>query len=229
MHGWECYLVILNSSDIAYEKLRNRILDGELKAGAALKERDLCVELGISRTPVREALRRLNADGLVDMQPRRSIRVSSLGEEELAEIFEIGHVLQSHVTGIAARKVTAQDAIQLRQLIDQMEAEIGCVTEGSVAAFARLDRAFHNAICEIARNVRIAQILNQTISLRLLTNVMDDYSQADFARSIADHREIVAALEKGDEQAAAAAMSRHVSPRDRDKSAPGLQSGIPKD
>lgn len=96
----------VNSSEIAYRKLRERILSGELKAGAALKERDLCAELGISRTPVREALRRLSADGLVDMQPRRSIRVSSFDEEELAEIYEIGHLLQSHVTGMAARKAT---------------------------------------------------------------------------------------------------------------------------
>ncbi|WFL76318.1 GntR family transcriptional regulator [Altererythrobacter arenosus] len=204
-----------NSSDIAYRKLRDRILDGELKGGTALKERDLCAELGISRTPVREALRRLSADGLVDMQPRRSIRVSSFGDEELAEIYEMGNVLQSHVTGMAARKATKRDLGKLQNLIGQMEEVLGGKGDKKVMAFARLDHEFHNAISDIARNARIAQIINQTISLRLLTNVMDEYSDEDFARSIADHRDIVAALAKGDEGAAANAMSRHVSPRNR--------------
>ena len=94
----------MNSSDQAYVSLRERILEGRLKPGTALKERDLCEELNVSRTPIREALRRLSADGLAEVRPRRSIVVSSFGADELTEIFELGIVLESFVAALAATK-----------------------------------------------------------------------------------------------------------------------------
>jgi DNA-binding FadR family transcriptional regulator len=86
--------VELNSSDHAYLTLRERILQGEIPPGAVLKERDLCEQLNISRTPIREALRRLCADGLAEARPRRSIIVSAFDDQEMAEIFELGSSLK---------------------------------------------------------------------------------------------------------------------------------------
>lgn len=203
----------VNSSEIAYRKLRERILSGDLKAGVALKERDLCAELGISRTPVREALRRLSTDGLVDMAPRRSIRVSNVEMGELSEIYEVGRLLQSHAVGLAARKATQEDINRLEVLVEEMEAVTRNDKEDMSQAFSRLDHEFHSTISQIARNSRIANFINQTISLQLVANVMHTYAKEDFAKSNADHRKILAALKAGDEKAASAAMASHVAPR----------------
>ena len=200
----------VNSSETAYLKLRERILNGELKAGVALKERDLCQELGISRTPVREALRRLSADGLVDTAPRRSIRVARISEEELAEIAELGSVLQPYVAALAAQKATAADIAELKRLNAAMTKLVESGRRGAEIEYARLDHAFHDRIAEMARNSRITQIIRQTVSLRLLTNFMDQYGKVDFHKSLRDHTKILKAIADGDSEGARAAMSDHV-------------------
>ena len=94
----------MNSSDQAYHTLRAKILEGLFKPGSLLEERELCEQPSVSRTPIREALRRLSANGLVEVRPRRSIIVSSFDKDELAEIFELGIVLESFVARLAASR-----------------------------------------------------------------------------------------------------------------------------
>ncbi len=200
----------MNSSDVAYLTLRDQILDGRLKPGVALKERDLCEELNISRTPVREALRRLHADGLAEMRPRRSIVVASFSENELAEIFELGIALESFVAGLAAQKATTEDINGLRSILSGMETLLEGKGNDSTVAYAKLDQAFHDQIAQTARNPRIGQILRQTISLRLLANVMGHYAPIDFNGSLAQHRMIADAIAAGDADWAQTAMSSHI-------------------
>ena len=201
------------SSDHGYQELRRAILAGELKPGDPLKERDLCAQFGISRTPIREALRKLVADGLAENRPRRSIVVSSFDETELAEIFELGSLLESHVAGLAAEKANAEDLADLDRLIGEMEALLeGGEEDGAAltASYASLDQAFHARIAEAARNSRIAAMLQQTVSMRLLSNVMTQYALEDFRRSLSCHHEIIEAIRKGDPDLAREAMRRHV-------------------
>lgn len=200
----------VNSSEQVYHQLREQILDGKLKPGEALKERDLCEALDVSRTPVREALRRLFADGLTEMRPRRSIVVSSYSEEEVSEIFELGIVLESFVAGLAAQKATADDVAKLETILVRMQ---GMLDDGGAARsseYAKLDQMLHDAIAAAARNPRIAQILRQAVSLRLLTNVMAQYADDDFSGSLAQHRQIVRAIAAGDAEWAQTAMASHV-------------------
>ena len=200
----------LNSSEAAYQQLRQQILDGTLKSGEALKERDLCSDLGISRTPVREALRRLSADGLVDISPRRSIRVTQLDPSELKEIYEVGSVLQTYVTGLAVVKSTKADIQSLTKLVDKMERLLAAGSEDLAAEYAQLDHAFHDRIAEIARNSRILQIIRQAVDVRLLANVMDRYEADDFRVSLEEHHVILAAIARKDQRAARAAIAKHV-------------------
>ena len=200
----------MNSSDHAYATLRTRILAGDIPPGAVLKERDLCEELNISRTPVREALRRLSADGLAEVRPRRSIVVTSFPDNEIAEIFELGIVLESFVAGIAAEKATSADVARLRDLVDALENLLATEESPDTAEYIRLDQAFHEEIARIARNPRIAQILRQTISIPVLANVFERYDPADFAISIAQHGTILRAIESGDSDWAKSAMGTHI-------------------
>ena len=200
-----------SSSDESYKALRNEILAGALKPGDALKERELCARLGNSRTPIREALRRLVADGLAELRPRRSIVVSSYSDEELGEIFELGSLLETHVAGLAAQKADREDVAALEDILGDMEQVLATEDKALAAEFARLDQAFHDRIASAARNRRIASILRQTVSLRLLANLMARYRKSDFKASVAQHREIVAQIARGDAEAARAAMQGHVS------------------
>lgn len=201
---------VMNASEEAYLHLRDKILDGTLKPGSSLIERDLCSQLDISRTPVREALRRLTADGLAEMRPRRSIIVASFGEVELGEIFELGIVLESFVAGLAAQKASGSDVPELEAILAEMEALLQSEASNSAIAYAKLDQSFHDRIAETARNPRVAQILRQTVSLRLLANLMERYVPRDFNASLIQHRMIVQAIAAGDSDWAQTAMGNHI-------------------
>ena len=200
----------MNSSDQAYLALRERILQGQLKPGTALKERDLCEELNVSRTPIREALRRLSADGLAEVRPGRSIIVTFFAAEELTEIFELGIVLESFVAGLAAAKATHEDIDRLEDIVSEMASLPEVIMARQNERYIKLDQAFHDMIAAIARNPRIAQILKQTMSFRVLANIFEKYEQSDFATSIAQHRTIVSAIASGDSDWAQAAMGSHI-------------------
>lgn len=201
---------VLNASEEAYLELRDRILDGTLKPGGSLIERDLCSQFNISRTPVREALRRLTADGLAEMRPRRSIIVSSFSDEELGEIFELGIVLESFVAGLAAQKASSADITELETILAEMESLLEDRRGSGSFAYAKLDQAFHDRIAQAARNPRVAQILRQAVSLRLLANVMEHYVAFDFNASLVQHRMIVQAIAAGDTEWAQTAMGNHI-------------------
>lgn len=200
----------MNSSAQGYETLRQEILSGKLKPGEPLKERDLVARLGISRTPVREALRRLVADGLAEMRPRRSIVVSTYSEEELREIFELGSVLEAHVAAMAAAKATPQDVARLTELHHRIEDLVATSPDNVLRKFPRLDQEFHHAITDVARNSRIAEMLRQTMNMRLLTRVMNRYESADFSKSVDHHRRITEAIASGDPEGARQAMADHI-------------------
>ena len=104
----------MNTSDQAYHTLRAKILEGLFKPGSLLKERELCEQPSVSRTPIREALRRLSTDGLVEVRPRRSILVSSFDKDELAEIFELEIVLESFVARLAASRSELAEDLRFR-------------------------------------------------------------------------------------------------------------------
>lgn len=199
-------------SDEPYAELRARILDGRLKAGTALKERDLCEELHVSRTPIREALRQLGAEGLAEIRPGRSIIVSSFDHEEELEIFALGTLLESFVAGLAAEKATADDIAELRHIVDAMEAALAGTPPMSdhPSDYVRLDQAFHERLSAMARSKRVTQLLRQTVSFRVLINVFRAYENVDFATSLAQHKTILRAIEIGDAEWASASMRSHI-------------------
>jgi DNA-binding GntR family transcriptional regulator len=140
----------------AYDELRRRILDNEMPAGAQYLEQTLADELGMSRTPVREALIRLSDERLVEVRPRHGARVLPVSAADMGEIYELLTALES----IAARRVAERglNAAQLARLdacVAGMERALEC---SDLPGWSAHDRAFHDAIVELSGNRRLAQI-----------------------------------------------------------------------
>lgn len=199
----------MSLSEQPYRELRARILDGRLEPGTPLKERDLCADLHVSRTPIREALRRLSADGLAEIRPGRSIIVARFDSQEIEEIFELGIVLESFVAGLAAAKATPDDIARLAAILDDMQKAVDA-GPARHAAYIQLDRDFHEHLSAIARNRRVSDMLRQAVSFRVLLDVFTDYDSPDFATSLAQHRTILGAIEARDADWASAAMRTHI-------------------
>ena len=197
------------AAEKAYEYIYQSIRQGLIRPGARLIERQLCHELAVSRTPIREALRRLTAEGLVENRPHRGVIVSQLSDAELAEIFEVGVVLETTVAGVAARNSGRAAQLVLRRLLADMRAVLD---QDRVAPtqYVSLDHAFHLAIAESTGNRRLVAMLRSTCDLRVLSTAFSHYNQSHFERSLRQHETIVEAIEAGDEDWAASSMRAHV-------------------
>lgn len=197
------------AAEKAYEAIYQSIRQGVILPGARLVERQLCNELAISRTPVREALRRLTAEGLVENRPRRGVVVSQLSDADLAEVFEVGVGLESTVAGVAARKSGRVAQLVLRRLLTNMR-EVLAQEPIDAASYASLDHAFHMAIAESTGNSRLVTMLRSTCDLRVLSTAFGHYDRAHYERSLRQHETIVEAIEAGDEDWASSSMRAHV-------------------
>lgn len=217
------------TADRAYREIRDRIRGGHLPPGRRLVERTLCSELDMSRTPVREALRRLAAEGLVESRPHRGMLVARLSGQEIDEIFEVGLVLESFIASLAARKAGGGPIPSLRRLLDEMRRELA-KRDADRRRYVELDQQFHAAIAELARNSRLASMLNTAMDVRVLHQAFSHYSLEHLQRSLRQHETILLAIEVGDDDWAASAMRTHilsgraVSQADQDKPEPGLRT-----
>lgn len=133
----------------AASKLRAMILSGELPPGARLREQQLCEQLGVSRTPVREAFRTLAAESLVDLLPNRSVVVSELRAPDVGHLFIVFGAIEGLAAELACQKVTAAEIAEIGQLLEEM---IDCHGKGERAEYMRLNQLIHQRTVEIADN-----------------------------------------------------------------------------
>jgi DNA-binding GntR family transcriptional regulator len=196
--------------DRAYAALREKIFSGELAAGDRLKEREICNELEVSRTPVREALRKLQADGLVVIEPRRGGVVAGINATDAEEIYSLGILLEGFGAGLAAKRATEEDLAELGQIITTMENALRNDSPASRSAYLELDNDLHRRIVQITGNRHLGQLIRQVVGLPILIQAFTHYSHADLLRSLQQHRAIVAALRAGDAEWAEAAMRAHI-------------------
>jgi DNA-binding GntR family transcriptional regulator len=194
----------------AVDALRAAILHGELRPGARLGEVELAEQLGVSRTPVREALRRLAAEGLVDISPNRGARVVSWSVSELEDIYELRALLESHAATRAASRIDEAELPVLEKLCRDMEQ---CADPGrgrDLDRLAALNTEFHRRILDASGSVRLVALVSSVVQIPLVLRTFHDYSAEALQRSLGHHREIVAALRAGDPQWAGSVMRSHV-------------------
>lgn len=189
----------------AYLRIVAEIRSGKLSPGARITEVDLAQRFGISRTPVREAIRQLEADGLVIHTPRRGASIRSLGHAEISELYDMRAVLEGAAAEFAAR---AASAVELEELAAIHEA---MVSASDAETLYQLNQHFHAGLLDAARNrflVRAVAAVNKTL-LILGRSTMEEGDRAKSA--LQEHMTILKALSERDDQAAGNAMRAHIA------------------
>ena len=194
----------LPQGQLAYRRLLDEIRGGALGPGARLRETELADRLGISRTPVREAIRQLETDGLVVHLPRQGATIRSLDHAEVVELYEMRAVLEGTAARLAARAASEVERAELAAL----NAELAETPAGPLAR--EVNRQFLRMLLEAARNRVLLKSMSalQTTLLILGPSTLADPSRATSA--VAEHAAVLAALEARDGAAAEAAMRAHV-------------------
>lgn len=195
----------------AYEAIRTGILSGTYAAGTHLKAADLADSLGISRTPVREAMRRLHAEGLINFIANHGAYVARFGENEAEEIFTLRSVLESLGAELAATRIDGPALAELRALADHME-ELAKARRPAdyLGRIAAANERFHRIILAAAGNQRLAAVLASVVEVPLSRNTFNRYTAEDLMRSMDHHRELLAAFQARDGAWAASVMRCHV-------------------
>ena len=190
--------------------VRELILRGELAAGARLGEVELAARLGVSRTPVREALSRLAAEGLVEIVPNRGARVASWTVTELRDVFDVRAALEPRLTALAVPRAEPADVADLDELAHAM-LTVGRPGPGQdLDAIAALNRAFHDRLVALAAQPAMAAALAGAVRAPIVLRNFHAYDEASLRRSLAHHLEIVAAVRAGDPAWAQAVMTAHI-------------------
>ena len=194
-------------SDQAYYRIRELIVSLELPPGSIVNERDLMDRLGLGRTPVREALRTLARENLVEVYPRRGIFVSSVNVRDLAALSEVRFELESFAARLAAERRTADDLVGCTALLEELELTGDVHDE---RALIDLDQRLHRHVYRCAHNAFLERTLNEyyVLTLRIWFLALDRVTRLENA--VHEHRDLLEAIRDGDPERAAAAMRRHV-------------------
>jgi DNA-binding GntR family transcriptional regulator len=197
-------------ADSAYEQIRKRILDGTVPLGARLKESKLAAEIGVSRTPIREALRRLAAEGLVSHSFHHGAQVVSPSDQDLADLFELRLLVEGLGAELAASRVTPEEVEGLEAAARGMEELLESPTRDLAERMAELNQRFHRMVIESAKSERVLAGFTSTVDLPLALRTFQHYSRTELLRSATQHRDLVAALRAGDPQWAKAVLHNHI-------------------
>lgn len=189
------------------ERLRTRIFAHELAPGAWVDEQAIAAEWGISRTPLREALKVLAAEGLVQLKPRRGCYVAELSEQDLDDIFPVMALLEGRCAQEAALKATAADLARLEAIHADLERHAAA---NDTDHFFEANQAFHNALQELAGNRWLKQLIEETRKFIKLTRRDSLRLDGRLKQSLAEHRAILAAVKGHDAELAGHLMHDHL-------------------
>ncbi|WP_019548912.1 GntR family transcriptional regulator [Streptomyces sulphureus] len=194
----------------AYAEIAERMASGELRPGIWLREESLAASMGISRTPVREALRKLNSEGLVRIERYRGAQVVEWSPEQVAEIYGLRAVIEGYVAAVATQNITEDILSKLEaNLVDYDRA----IAEGGAAARQRaatLNNEFHATLLEATGNNALIHLLTGVLGLALVRRTFLRYTERDLARSAEHHRQLIEALQRRDATSAEMIMKIHI-------------------
>lgn len=200
----------MRAAELAYATVRDGILQGKYDAGSRLTEEDLARTAGVSRTPIREALRRLHAEGLVQFEPNHGAVVALYGLEQAEEIFELRALLEPISARRAAERATPVTIAALRALAEQQLAESTRRTGEYLLRIGQLNDRFHRLIQSAAESVRLEKMLAGLIEAPLILRTFRQYTPAELMRSADQHLELVQAFEAHDPVWAHSIMAAHI-------------------
>jgi DNA-binding GntR family transcriptional regulator len=190
-----------------HEYLRDEILADNLPPGTELQEVALAASLGVSRGPVREALGRLSAEGLVTIRPRTGAVVRSLSKEEFVEAYQVREALETFALRLAVPRLTEEEALRLEALIDRMVEQ---AEADDVPRFFAANSAFHEALVEASGNRRLQELHHQVTRQLGRYRMRSLALRGNLKRSIAEHRAILRAASRGDTERAVRLLIEHI-------------------
>lgn len=204
-----------NLGENIYRVLWERILDRRLRPGDKLSDLRLSAELGVSRTPVREALQRLVRDGIVRSERHRGFTVASFSEQDVREIYELRIILETGALRLAMPNLDRAVLLQAQADLDRILTRMRSVTSRraeleAASAFLELDRAFHRWLVERAANRRLQEMTTSLWGQIAVFQKAGSYVPARIEASIASHQAIITALLANDEAAAVGALTHHI-------------------
>ena len=193
--------------DVVFNTLRQAILRGELKPGERLMEIQLANKLGVSRTPIREAIRKLEKEGLVTIEPRRGAYASQISTDDMVEILEVRQNMEGLAAFFAASRMKPE---QMRELEDVSKKYNEAVSEGNMQDMITYDTRFHRIIVESCNNKILVQMIEQLqeLVLRFRYIYYDNFRRAENMPE--EHQVILEAIENGDAEAARQAADVHI-------------------
>ena len=197
------------ATDQAYGRIRSMILSGEVGPGMQLREEQLAARCGVSRTPVRDALRRLETENLIRRNGSQRSFVADWSIDEMEELFQLRGMLEAHAAGRAATRLGWDQIERLRALNRALLAAISA-TLPDIPAFIEHNRAFHTVIVEGARSDRLSNMLGRLIEQPVVLRTAMQYDRDNLLRSHREHEELIAAFSRRDSDWAEAVMTGHI-------------------
>ncbi len=193
--------------DVVFQTLRQAILKGELQPGERLMEIKLAESLGVSRTPIREAIRKLELEGLVVMIPRKGAAVANITEKDTKDVLEVRRTLEMFAVEVACERITPEQLVQLKEAAKAFEASKGSM---DLIRIAETDMNFHEIIYEATQNERLVQMLNNLREnmYRYRIEYLKDPNYYDSL--VKEHQQILDAIEKKDKSQAGICMRDHI-------------------
>ncbi|MDG2533871.1 GntR family transcriptional regulator [Sphingomonas sp. HITSZ_GF] len=195
--------------DSAYRAIREGILAGTFAQGSHITARQLAEATGLSRTPVREAMRRLDAEGMISLIPNRGAFVASWSDNEIEQIYELRVLLESFAAQVAAERVNDAQRAELKALANEMSRLVE-QRPVDVEAIAEVNDKFHKGVLDACGNPRLRDLLGTITEVPLQLSTFRRYSIEELRRSAAQHEELVSALMVGDGDWARSVMTAHI-------------------
>ena len=194
--------------DLVYLELKHKILTGEIVSQTRLMEIDLSEKMNVSRTPIREAIKRLADDGLVKVEPRRGAYVANISIKDMLDVFEVREDMEGFVAKLAAKRITEEEKVQLKEIAVEYEEAIEKADDKE--RIIDLDEKFHNFIVKCSGNETLRELVNyvQELSLRFRYLYYDDFSL--YESTAEQHNRIMEAINSGRENEARVEADAHV-------------------
>ena len=194
--------------DLVYLELKHKILTGEIVSQTRLMEIDLSEKMNVSRTPIREAIKRLADDGLVKVEPRRGAYVANISIKDMLDVFEVREDMEGFMTKLAAQRITDEEKEELRAIAAEYEKAIDDADDKE--KIIELDEKFHNFIVKCSGNETLSELVNyvQELSLRFRYLYYDDDSH--YASTAEQHNRIMEAINDGRDEEARKEADAHV-------------------
>jgi DNA-binding GntR family transcriptional regulator len=190
-----------------FKQLSDQILNGEYKPGESLVETKLAKELGVSRTPIREALRQLELEGLVVSIPNKGVFVRGISEQDIEDIYAIRFLVEGLAARWAAEKITEEELNELKETVDLMEFYI---SKGDMDRVFELDTKFHDLIYAASKSRPLCFVLGSLHNFVQRARVGSVKVPGRADKTLIEHRSIVQAFENRDPDAAEKALTNHV-------------------